>query len=96
MSTPRGISSVPGYVGPCSLCAQCTSLGGVSLTMLAIPRWALSLLCGMGLPSYLVMRKNIFCSAAVLVLGTEGTPHHTHVFVRQKAPGDPSAQYEKN
>lgn len=63
------MSAELGYTGPCSLCAQCTSLGGVSLAVLAMPDWALSVLSRMGLPSYLMMRKNIFCGAAVLVVG---------------------------
>lgn len=42
MSTPRGMSAVLSYARPCSLCVQYTSLGGVSLGMLAVPGWALS------------------------------------------------------
>lgn len=57
MSTLRSMSTVLGYAGPYSICAQCTSLGGVSFAMLAIPGWAPFLLCRVGLPSYLVMRK---------------------------------------
>lgn len=70
-----------------SLCPAHISRRNLSLAVPAVPDWALPLLRGMGLPSFLPHdeKKTYFVALRCwLLVGTEGTPHHTRGFVRDR------------